>query len=228
MSIKDNVAWAFDQIEKTKVRCGIKHAVELIAVTKTQPLLRVLEACEHGVVHIGENKIQEAVQKFKEEKRNSITKRFIGHLQTNKINKCLDLFDTIDSVDSVRLAKKISKKMVQREKSIPIFLEVNTSGDKEKNGFKPEELEEMLEVASLGGLEVNGLMTIGPRSQNRDETRRAFKKLYSIKENLNQQSPKSNIYEVSMGMSGDFEIGIEEGSTMVRIGTAIFGERGSL
>ena len=155
----------------------------------------------------------------------NITRRFIGHLQTNKVNKCLELFDTIDSVDSFKLAEKINNRSSFLNKKTSILLEINTSGDKSKKGFHPNLDDDFYSVFELDSLKVDGLMTMGPLSQKEDETRNAFALLRKIKTKINDQLPAEPIKELSMGMSGDFQIGIEEGSSMVRLGTAIFGKR---
>ena len=155
----------------------------------------------------------------------NITRRFIGHLQTNKVNKCLQLFDTIDSVDSFKLAKKINNRSTFLNKKTPILLEINTSGDDSKKGFSPNLDDDFYSIFELDSLKVNGLITMGPLSQKEDETRSAFALLRKIKTKINDQLTYKPIKELSMGMSGDFQIGIEEGSTMIRLGTAIFGKR---
>ena len=154
-----------------------------------------------------------------------MTRRFIGHLQTNKVNKCLELFDTIDSVDSFKLAKKINNRSTLLNKKTPILLEINTSGDDSKKGFSPNLDDDFYSIFELDSLKVDGLMTMGPLSQKEDETRSAFALLRKIKTKINDQLTYEPIKELSMGMSGDFQIGIEEGSTMIRLGTAIFGKR---
>ena len=155
----------------------------------------------------------------------NITRRFIGHLQTNKVNKCLELFDTIDSVDSFKLAEKINNRSSFLNKKTSILLEINTSGDESKKGFPPSLDDDFYSIFGLDSLKVDGLMTMGPLSQKEDETRSAFALLRKIKTKINNQLSFKPIKELSMGMSGDFQIGIEEGSTMIRLGTAIFGKR---
>jgi len=228
MNIKTNIDQVLSRIEAASVRCGAKQPIRLIAVTKSHPLSHIVEARRFGITQIGENKVQEAVKKFINTKSVSgLTKRFIGHLQSNKINKCLALFDTIDSVGSLRLANKINNKAKNLGITIPVLLGVNTTGEAQKSGFSPRETESMLAATNLKNISVGGLMTVGPLNQDTTETRAAFKKLRNLKEELNKQSPGRPLSELSMGMTGDFEIGIEEGSTMIRIGTAIFGERGT-
>jgi len=181
----------------------------------------------NGVVNIGENRVQEAVKKFNAiESELVYTKRMIGHLQTNKINKALRIFDTIDSVDSLRIAKQLVKKLKHTTKPLSVLLEINTSGDKTKFGFDPNNDQGLLECIALDGIIVGGLMTIGPASQEKNSTSKAFALLRKIKEKINSQVVREKKLTVlSMGMSNDFELGIHQGSTMVRLGTALFGPR---
>ena len=181
----------------------------------------------NGIVDIGENRVQEAVKKFNAiEPELVYTKRMIGHLQTNKINKALRIFDTIDSVDSLRIAKQLVKKLKHTKKPLFVLLEINTSGDKTKFGFDPNNDQDLLESIALDKIIVDGLMTIGPVSQEKDSTSKAFALLRKIKENINRQIVrKKKLTVLSMGMSNDFELGIYQGSTMVRLGTALFGPR---
>jgi hypothetical protein len=181
-----------------------------------------------GILHIGENRIQEAINKFKkiQTKENVYTKRMIGHLQSNKINKALSYFDTIDSVDTLSLAKKLAVKSEERKTKIQIMLEINTSQEQSKFGFHPEDEQGLLETIELNNIKATGLMTLGPRTKEKKETEKAFALLRKTKERLNNQLPNGkNLTELSMGMSGDYEIAVKEGSTMVRLGTALFGRR---
>ena len=181
----------------------------------------------NGIVNIGENRVQEADKKFSAVEPGLVyNRRMIGHLQTNKINKALHIFDTIDSVDSLRLAKQLAKKLKHTKKPLSVLLEINTSGDKTKFGFDPNNDQDLLESIALDKIIVDGLMTIGPVSQEKDSTSRAFALLRKIKENINRQLVrKKKLTVLSMGMSNDFELGIYQGSTMVRLGTALFGPR---
>jgi len=226
MNLSQKLELIQNRIESAKKRGGYGRPVQLIAVTKTRPFSVIEECYKSGITEIGENRVQEAEQKFESfEEFPNLTKRFIGHLQSNKVNKCLDLFDTIDSVDSIKLAKKISGKAAQRGKIIPVLLEVNTSGESQKNGFSPDNIDDMLSSIVLENINVIGLMTVGPLSREEKETRKAFTSLRKLQTRLNNEIGSERIEELSMGMSGDFEIGIEEGSTMVRIGTALLGSR---
>ena len=226
MTIADNLRDIHDHIESAKTRKGTNQAVKIIAVTKTHPF-SIINACyNNGIRSIGENRVQEAIKKF--QKLSGVPmliKRFIGHLQTNKVNRCLDYFDTVDSVDSVRLAKKISDRAKYLNRTIQILLEVNTTNEEQKNGFLPEQTGEMLYCSTLSGINIEGLMTVGPLTKNKKDIRRSFRLLRKTKEDLNSKLNKKKINELSMGMSNDFQIAVEEGSTMIRIGTALFGKR---
>ena len=226
MTIADNLRDIHAHIESAKTRRGTNQAVKIIAVTKTHPF-SIINACyNNGIRSIGENRVQEAIKKF--QKLSGVPmliKRFIGHLQTNKVNRCLDYFDTVDSVDSVRLAKKISDRAKHLNRTIQILLEVNTTNEEQKNGFLPEQIGEMLYCFTLSGINIEGLMTVGPLTKNEKDIRRSFGLLRKTKEDLNSKLNKKKINELSMGMSNDFQIAVEEGSTMIRIGTALFGKR---
>ena len=204
----------------------LDHSVEIIAVTKTHPFSAIQEVYNKGVVSIGENRVQEAVLKFRSfEKMPKMTKRFIGHLQTNKVKKCVELFDTIDSVDSLRLIKKISNQALKSNKTVPVLLEINTSGEMQKHGFLTSETDEMLRCFDEESVRVDGLMTVGPMTTDKEMIRGAFKTLKELQADLNNRLGHSQLKELSMGMSGDYQIAVEEGSTMVRIGRALFGAR---
>jgi|TARA_B110000438_G_scaffold43026_1_gene42938 pyridoxal phosphate enzyme (YggS family) len=217
------------RIEKSQKRGGYSHPVELIAVTKTHPFLTIQESYNAGLKTIGENRIQEASKKFQSFKHMpNICRRFIGHLQSNKVNKCLEYFDTIDSVDSLKLAKKISKASVLKKNKTPILLEINTSQEPQKNGFKKGQIDEILACFNEPGLIINGLMTVGPNTKDIEKTRESFITLRELKNKINKQEEGANLKELSMGMSGDYEIAVEEGSSMIRLGTALYGKRGDL
>jgi pyridoxal phosphate enzyme (YggS family) len=217
------------RIEKSQKRGGYSHPVELIAVTKTHPFLTIQESYNAGLKTIGENRIQEASKKFQSFKHMpNICRRFIGHLQSNKVNKCLEYFDTIDSVDSLKLAKKISKASVLKKNKTPILLEINTSQEPQKKGFKKGQIDEILACFNEPGLIINGLMTVGPNTKDIEKTRESFITLRELKNKINKQEEGANLKELSMGMSGDYEIAVEEGSSMIRLGTALYGKRGDL
>ena len=229
MSLKDKIKSIQSKIELAQKRGGFSHPVQLIAVTKTHPFSLIQTCYDSGLKTIGENRIQEASQKFESfENMPNINRRFIGHLQSNKVNKCLEMFDTIDSVDSLKLAKKISSAALRLQKKIPILLEINTSGESQKHGFLPEQLEEIQRCFEETNIFINGLMTVGPRTTDLKKIRESFIQLRDLRDTINESNTQANMRELSMGMSGDYEIAVEEGATMVRLGSALFGERQTL
>ena len=154
-----------------------------------------------------------------------VEKRFIGHLQSNKTKKCVNAFDTIDSIHSLKLLKKVSKECEKINKKIKVLLEINTSGEIQKKGFSVEDTNEILQCFEIQNVQVVGLMTMAPFTQNKKEIRASFSSLRSMKEKLNKLLPTKPLKELSMGMSNDYEIAIDEGATQVRLGTVLFGPR---
>ena len=229
MILKDNLDSIQTKIELAKQRGGFDRPVQLIAVTKTHPFSTIKSCYDIGITSIGENRLQEAVQKFESfETMPDLKRRFIGHLQSNKVKKCLELFETIDSVDSVKLAKKISNVALNLGKNPSVLLQVNTSGESQKHGFLPNQIDEIQICFEESNIDIVGLMTIGPLTNDREQLRDSFIQLRELMDTLKQSSQKTNFTELSMGMSGDYEIAVEEGSTMVRLGTALFGKRNPL
>ena len=228
MGLKDTLKSIQSKIESAQERGGFNHPVQLIAVTKTHPFSLIQKYYDSGIISIGENRIQEASQKFESfNNMPNLTRRFIGHLQSNKVNKFLELFDTIDSVDSLKLARKISNAALRLEKTIPVLLEVNTSGESQKNGFLSNQIDEIGECFQESNIKIDGLMTVGPRTTDTEKIRESFIQLRELRDFINQSFNQPNMRELSMGMSGDYEIAVEEGSTMVRLGTVLFGRRDS-
>ena len=155
-----------------------------------------------------------------------LKKRFIGHLQSNKVKKCVTIFDTIDSVDSIKLLKKISKE--EKKKDMRVLLEINTSKEHQKKGFLSFEIEKILECFYVKNVKIDGLMTMAPFTSEKKIIRESFRELRRLKNTINDQIRDNKIKQLSMGMSNDYDIAVEEGSTMIRLGTALFGQRGSL
>ncbi|MBU4443671.1 MAG: YggS family pyridoxal phosphate-dependent enzyme [Candidatus Marinimicrobia bacterium] len=203
------------------------YDITLIVISKTRAADIVNMAIDCGVRHFGENKIQEAVPKINDlNKRHSdLTWHMVGHLQTNKAKIAVMNFDMIQSVDSIKLARKISGVAQQLQKNVDILIEVNISGEESKYGINPDDVEQINgEIASLSNINVRGLMTIGPLTSDVADIRTAFRRMRKIFEN--PQIRQNNVYNVlSMGMTDDYEIAIQEGSTMIRLGRAIFGLR---
>ncbi len=193
-------------------------SVKIIAVTKNFPPEAVRLAFQSGLRDFGENRVQEAQVKYGQlnDIRAQLTLHFVGHLQTNKVRDVLRTADVVQSVDSVRLAEMLSR---QASKKLPVMLEVNVAGEDSKYGFTPESLDsEVSGVIKLPNLEVWGLMTIPPLVDDPEKVRPVFRKLKEL-------NVRYGFKELSMGMTDDFEVAVEEGATMIRIGRAIFGER---
>ena len=201
-------------------------AITLVAVTKTVPAAMVNEALAIGLRDFGENRIQEAKAKIP-----AVTPgarwHLIGHLQTNKVQDAVALFDLIQSVDSFRLGAEISRRAQEIGKKQDVLLQVHTTGEDQKSGCKPDEAEELAaRLAVLPGVRLRGLMTIGPLTEEVAQIRTAFRLLKRLFDRLSETGfGRETMIYVSMGMSGDFEIALQEGANMLRIGTAIFGPR---
>jgi pyridoxal phosphate enzyme (YggS family) len=199
-------------------------SVTLLAVAKTHPPEVVAEAARLGLTLFGENKVQEAKAKIPL-CPSRLRWQMIGHLQTNKCRDAVELFEMIQSVDSLHLAEEINKRAEQAAKTIPVLLEVNIVGEASKFGYPPARLlEELTRLNALPRLEVHGLMTIPPWTPLPEKVRPVFRRLRELKGQC-EQVLGAPLAHLSMGMSGDFEVAIEEGATMVRVGTALFGER---
>ena len=229
MNLDEKLISINKKIELAQRKSVHKNLVKIIAVTKTHPFSFIEKSYNSNIYSIGENKVQEAEKKFEPfQKMPKIERRFIGHLQSNKVRKCLSLFDTVDTIDSVKLAKKISNIAKETNRKITGLIEINTSGESQKKGFLPKEVDDIQKCLNLPSLKIVGLMTIGPNTKNINKVRRAFKNLRKLKDLINTKNKNRDLSELSMGMSGDYEVAIEEGSTMIRLGTALFGVRGSL
>ena len=228
MSIRENVQFARNKIAEACRRSGRKsEEIELVAITKTVDVEQINEAIEAGIRVVGENRVQEAWRKF-QEVGEKVHWHMVGHLQTNKVKRVLQFADMIHSVDSVYLAREIQTQAKKLDRTIEILIQVNTSGEESKFGLEPEAtIGAIEEVSTLPNLKIKGLMTIGAFLPNPEDVRPCFKLLHDLKDRVNERGITSvEIGTLSMGMTNDYEIAIEEGSTMVRVGTAIFGERG--
>lgn len=226
-SIDEAIARVKERIEAACVRSGRNSdEVTLIAVSKTFPAEVVRQAYDAGLRVFGENRPQELRDKARL-LPDDIEWHFIGHLQTNKIKYVVPRAALIHSVDTVHLAQALEQFAEKRSLTVPVLLEVNTSGESTKFGFDPAEVTEAFDkIKELKHLQVKGLMTIGPLTDDQQQIRQAFKTLANLREALVKAFPEHALPFLSMGMSGDFEIAIEEGSTHIRVGTAIFGARG--
>jgi len=236
MSIAENIAEVQEQIAAAARRTGRNSdEITLIGVSKTFPAERIREAYAAGVRVFGENRVQEFAAKA-----NALSDlrdaewHLIGHLQTNKAAKAAELFDAVDSLDSVRMAEKLNASAESAGKTLSVLIEINVGGEKAKSGVapsfdgqSPEELEQILRSAPRwGNLKINGLMTVPPYTEDPEGSRTYFRQLRQIRDKIAACNlPQINMATLSIGMSHDFEVAIEEGATCVRVGTAIFGER---
>lgn len=236
MGIAENAAEINRRVTQALLRSsGPAREVKLIAVSKTFPADRIAEAMNAGLFRFGENRVQEIVSKYGQlsglipsGKERKAEWHFIGHLQTNKVKKLLDVPTRyIHSVDRLELAVELDRQLQRRGESRDILVEVNTSGELSKSGVQPEKAIELIcALAKFDTIRVRGLMTIGALTEDSDRIRKCFVKLGEIFHLVRDEAiDRIEMSELSMGMSGDFEIAVEEGATMVRIGTAIFGER---
>lgn len=203
-----------------------RSEVTLIAVSKTKPVSMIREAMEAGACVFGENKVQELCEKY-DELPKSLHWHLIGHLQRNKVKYIVDKAELIHSVDSLKLAQEISKEALKKQLIVKILVEVNVAGEESKFGTAPEETEALIrEIAKLPGIRVEGLMTIAPYVENPEENRMVFRTLRKLAVDIKMKNIDNVAMDVlSMGMTGDYQVAIEEGATMVRVGTGIFGER---
>ncbi len=227
MSFTDNLKAIQERMAAACARAGREaSSVTLLAVSKTHPPEAVQEAVAAGQLLFGENKIQEARAKIPLCPGRARW-HFIGHLQSNKVREAVELFAMIQGVDSLVIAREISKRAVQAAKTVPILLEVNVAGEGTKFGYQPDQLlAELSELNALPKIELQGLMAIPPYTPVPEKARPYFQKLRELKGRA-EQALGAPLPHLSMGMSGDFEVAIEEGATLVRVGTALFGERRS-
>lgn len=222
-AIAENLKRLQERVEAAARRCGRRpEEVRLVAATKGVEPARIREAVAAGVREIGENYVQEAIPKFAELAPLAITRHMIGHLQRNKAAAAVASFDMIQTIDSPALAEAVARRARALDREIDVLVEVNVAGEASKSGIAPEEALALAEaVAGTPGLRLCGLMGMAPLEGGTDAARVAFRRLRVLYEQL----PPRNRNVLSMGMTGDFEIAIEEGSTMIRIGTGIFGPR---
>lgn len=225
--LKDNFDKVNANIQAACDRAGRnREDVTLIAVSKTKPIQMLQEAYDFGVRFFGENKVQEIVDKY-EALPKDISWHMIGHLQRNKVKYIIDKVDMIHSVDSLRLAETIEKEAAKKDLIIKILIEVNVAKEESKFGVMPEKVEELVsQVSQLPHIRICGLMTIAPFVENPEENRIYFNRLRNIAVDIERKKSDNVIMSIlSMGMTNDYEVAIEEGSTMVRVGTGLFGAR---
>jgi PLP dependent protein len=228
MTIADALAHIRERINQAELRCGRQpDEVRLVAVSKTVPTEAIQEAISAGAALFGENYIQEAREKIALT-GGAVEWHFIGHLQSNKAKYAVELFSLIHSVDRLSLAEELNREAAKKNRILPVLIQVNISGEETKSGIDPAGIRQLIQqAAQLPNLSVRGLMTMPPWFENPEEARPYFIALRKLRDELaNEKIPNVSLTELSMGMSGDFEVAIEEGATLVRVGTAIFGERG--
>ena len=220
--VKENLAIVEERVKAACDRAGRSYgSVTLVAVSKTKPVRLVEQAYEYGIRQFGENKAQEMKEKYDMLPKN-IEWHFIGHLQTNKIKYVLGRATLIHSVDSLHLAEAIEAECVKKGLEADVLVEVNVAQEETKSGIKTEEAEGLVkDIARLPHVHVKGLMTIAPFVENAGNNRMIFRTLKELSVDI----AGKNIDNVSMGMTNDYEVAIEEGATHIRVGTAIFGER---
>jgi pyridoxal phosphate enzyme (YggS family) len=200
--------------------------ITLVAVSKTHPVELVKIAYNLGVTDFGENRVQEALPKIAEFHPQGMHWHMIGHLQSNKAGKVASSFDCIQSVDSLHLAQILERHAAEQNRRLPILLEVNVAGEESKSGLTLDEtLLVARQIATLTHLEIQGLMTIAPQVSDPEQVRPVFRKLRAMQDRLRHELPACSWQHLSMGMTDDYSVAIEEGATIVRIGRAIFGER---
>jgi pyridoxal phosphate enzyme (YggS family) len=237
MSIAQNLAVIQERIARAAGRAGrAPGEVQLMAVSKTFSPEAICEAYAAGQRLFGENRVQEFAAKISRLSQlglysaaSGATWHFIGHLQSNKSAKAVEVFDAVDSLDSLRLAERLNAAARQRGRTLPVLIELNLGGEQSKTGLSPDspEVEEILQAAPrLDRLQITGLMTVPPYTEDPEDARPYFRRLRQIRDSIAARNlPGVHMDQLSMGMSHDFEVAIEEGSTCVRLGTAIFGRR---
>ena len=225
--IKDNVAEVEANIQKACERAGrSRDEVTLIAVSKTKPVSDIYEVMETGIKDYGENKVQELCDKI-ETISEPLNWHMIGHLQRNKVKYIVDKVRMIHSVDSLRLAQQISSEAVKKGVDVDILIEVNVAEEASKFGLSTEAVIQLAEdISKLPAVHIRGLMTVAPFTENPEDNRKYFQQIRQLSVDIKKKNIDNvNVSILSMGMTNDYEVAIEEGATMVRVGTGIFGER---
>jgi pyridoxal phosphate enzyme (YggS family) len=223
---QENYADITERINSAALRAGRNpEDIILLAATKTVDIDTINYAIEKGIKYIGENKVQELL--LKDDSISGAHKHFIGHLQTNKVKDIINRVEMIESVDSLKLAAEISKQALKSGKTMNILIEINIGDEESKWGFTPENaLDSIKEIVKLPNINVKGLMAIPPVCENMEENRKYFKQMYKLFIDISgEKIDNSSMEYLSMGMSDDFEIAIEEGANIIRLGTALFGKR---
>ena len=228
VDLRGNLARLTDEIADLAIRAGRRaDEITLVGISKTQPAAAIIEVVRAGLRHVGENRVQEAAAKLPSVRQmlagaEPPTFHLVGHLQTNKAAGAVEVFDRIDSVDSVKLAQALSRRLTDGAE-LPVLIEVYVGDDPERPGLRPEPLVDVVgQILEVQGLRVEGLMTIAPLGA---DARAAFAHVHTMKQTLSEMFPRVHFGVLSMGMSDDYPAAIAEGSTEVRLGTALFGPR---
>ena len=215
-----------ERIEAARARAGRTDPVTLVAVTKSHPVQVVRAALDAGLRDLGENRVQEMDEKVRDAGRDAARWHLIGHLQRNKAARAVAISDLIHSLDSLRLAETLSAEAVKAGATVPVLVQVNTSGEASKFGLAPDQaVEAVARMAELPGLRLEGMMTMAPFTGDEAVVRRTFAGARRLRDEAARQVPAFTGRHLSMGMSNDFEAAVEEGSTLVRVGSILFGER---
>jgi len=226
LGLQDRIMQVEQRIEQVCERSGRKREdIQLVAVTKYVSVVKTAEVLDAGLLHLGENRWQNAEDKWNQLHERGVW-HFIGHLQTNKVKDVIGKFEYIHSLDRLSLAKEIQKKASSLDIHVKVLIQVNISGEESKYGLPPEQVDAFFEsIASFSHLEVVGLMTMAPEVEQAEMTRPVFRGLRELRDDINNRGlTKKPLTHLSMGMSGDFEIAIEEGATFVRLGSILVGK----
>ncbi len=222
MQLRNNIARACKQLQRDP------EEIIIVGITKYRSPLEIHQALESGLCHIGENKVQEALKKYSgiNIATKPITKHMVGHLQRNKVRQALEIFDVIQSVDSFRLAESIQRHCCEMDRTVDILIQVNASQEKQKFGIFPQDVFLLVQkISELTHLRIKGLMTLAPLTDQKVMISDCFKRLKDLREELKEkfrETPHVSMQSLSMGMSDDYEIALQQGSNMIRIGRAIF------
>jgi len=225
--LAENLEYVRGAIAQAAARAGREaQDVTLIAVSKTVSIELVRMAYNLGVTNFGENRVQDALPKIAEFSAPGVRWHMIGHVQSNKASKVIGAFASVQSVDNLHLAQALERHAATQGITLPVLLQVNVSGEASKEGMSAAEAPQVArQIVALPHLRVEGLMTIAPIASNPEETRPVFRQLRLLRDHLRNEIPQSEWQHLSMGMTDDYRVAIEEGATLVRIGRAIFGER---
>lgn len=228
--IRENVLNIINNIDNLKSKLGIKYSVNLMAVTKTRSIKEIEEVIDAGLILLGENRIQEAHKKYTDARltNRKIDLHIIGHLQRNKIKKAMVISSFVESIDKIETLYKLDSVCKEMDKKADYLIEVNTSGEEQKNGVAPSDLEKFIieiQNKNFSNINLRGLMTVGPLTSEEKTIRKSFRLLNNLFLKKKDILNKKDFDILSMGMSSDYMLAIEEGSNLVRVGTGIFGRR---